>query len=211
MFPIITLELHPSLICPAEISPRLLDTCASLEYRGTMSSILKRGMTPTHEMMGEWILENPGGTLLEMGAFFGYSESWLSQVVNSDMFKSYMAGRMKDVQAYVSMDIPQKMAHLAEISIERMTEVMKKSEDADVIKDSFDKVMHRYGYAPNARNAIQPHGPGPAIGQQNNVFFLSQTDLDKVRGKFIEAHANPALPQPREPVADASLVEEKDT
>jgi len=164
------------------------------------SSILKRGMTPTHELMGEWILQNPGGTLREMGAHFGYSETWLSQVINSDMFKAYMAQRMGDIQSYVSLDIPQKMAHLANQSIERMREVLEKTNDAEVIKDSFDKVMHRYGYAPNARNAIQPDGPKPGA-VQNNVFFLSAEDHARVKEKLINSHAQPAEPQALPPPA----------
>lgn len=158
------------------------------------TSILRRGMTPTHELMAEWMLQNPGGTLREMGAYFGYSSSWLSQVINSDMFKAYMGDRMKDIQAYVSLDIPEKMKQLADLGIERMREVLEKTEDADVIKDSFDKVMHRYGYAPNARNAIQPEGPKSGA-TTNNVFFLSPEDHARVKERLINSHAQPAEPQ----------------
>lgn len=167
--------------------------------RGTMaamseSQILKRGMQPTHELMAEWILQNPGGTLREMGAYFGYSVPWLSQVVNSDMFKAHMAERLKDVKAYVNLSIPEKMGHLADLAIERVTEVLNKTEDPEIIKDTFDKVMHRYGYAPNARNAVQPDGPKPQAGQVNNVFFLDRKDFAAVQEKMIRSHdARPAL------------------
>jgi hypothetical protein len=146
---------------------------------------LKRGMTPTHQMMGEWILENPGGTLREMGAFFGYSPAWLSQVINSDMFKAYMADRMKDIQGHVSMDIPARMRALAELACDRMQEVLMKTEDPDTVKDSFDKVMHRYGYAPNAKNGAQ----SATIQQQNNVFFLNQEDFKAAQDRMRQSHA----------------------
>lgn len=161
------------------------------------TGILKRGMTPTHELMGEWIMQNPGGTLTEMGAHFKYSISWLSQVINTDMFRAYMKKRMGDVQAVVTQDVPAKMAVLAHVACDRMLEVLQKTGDPDTITESFDKVMHRYGYAPNAKTGLHPQGPGAAIGQQNN-FYLSRDDFQKVQGKLIESHA-PQLPQPSEP------------
>lgn len=169
------------------------------------TQILKRGMTPTHEQMVEWVLQNPGGTLREMGAYFGYSISWLSQVCNSDMFRAQVAERMKDIQAVVTTDIPQRMRALAELSIERMQEVLTVTSDADIIKDSFDKVMHRYGYAPNAKNGANSGN----IQQQNNVFYLDKETFQQVKGRLIDAHAA-RLPQPeKEDGAESQRVSEE--
>lgn len=152
----------------------------------------KRGMTPTHELMAEWVLQNPGGTLKQMGDFFGYSISWLSQVTNSDMFKAHLATRMKDIQAVVTQDVPTKMNALAAVACDRMMDVLKTSEDKDQLTEAFDKVMHRYGYAPNAKTPQQPQGPGH-IGTQNN-FFLTQEQHEQVRLKLVHSHAK--LPAP---------------
>lgn len=157
--------------------------------------ILKRGMTPTHELMGEWILQNPGGTLAQMGAFFGYSISWLSQVINSDMFRAYMKDRLGNVQAVVQQDVPAKMAVLAHVACDRMLEVLQSSGDPEIIKDGFDKVMHRYGYAPNAKTGLHPQGP--AIGTQNNVFYLNREQFAEVQSGFVHSHApRLSFPQP---------------
>lgn len=161
-------------------------------------AILRRGLSPTHELMAEWQLLNPGGTLKQMGEFFGYSVSWLSQVTNTDMYRAYIAERMGGIKAYSNMSIPEKMSRLADKAIERVAEVLDTEREPKVIVDAFDKVMHRYGYAPNARNALQPSGPKPAPGQQNNVFFLSQEDFKRVQGKLISSHEGTptvALPQ----------------
>lgn len=176
-----------------------IDKLASPRYGANMSSILKRGLTPTHELMGNWIVANPGGTLREMGAYFGYSVSWLSQVINSDMFKAYMADRLGEIHANVMADIPQRMAALTHLAIDRMTETLEKTEDGDLIKDSFDKVLHRYGYAPGAANAVQPRGPRPSgpMLQQNNVFYLTREQFQSAQEKLVRAHDRPALPQPQ--------------
>ena len=154
--------------------------------------VLKNGLKPIHELLGEYILQRPQATLTEMSNYFGYSPSWLSQVTNTDMFKAYMANRMKDIQAVVSQDVPTRMATLAHLAIDRMEEVIVKTQDADTIVDSFDKVMHRYGYAPNAKNAVN-QGNTPL--QQNNVFFLNQDQFKQVQEKLINAHAPVAAPK----------------
>ncbi len=156
---------------------------------------LKLGMSPTHELMVDWILENPGGTLREMGAFFKYSPSWLCTVMKSDAFKAYAAERLKEVHGLVSQDIPARMTALATLSIERMEEVLTKTEDPEIIKDSFDKVMHRFGYAPGSQ---QKPGQMGQFNQQNNVFFLTPDQLQQHRETLINGHSNTppaALPQ----------------
>lgn len=142
--------------------------------------------------MGEWILENPGGTLNEMSAFFGYSPSWLSQVINSDAFKHYMMERMRDVQATITMSIPQRMEALAQLAIDKLEGVLQKTTDPEIIESSFDKVMHRYGYAPNAKNAVNQSAA--VVNQQNNVYFLDKETFQRLQGNLVEAHQPKQLP-----------------
>jgi len=72
--------------------------------------------------------------------------------------------------------------------MDRMEETLNKTGDPELIVDSFDKVMHRYGYAPNARNAVNQGG----VIQQQNVFYLNQDQFRKVQEKLVNAHSNPA-------------------
>lgn len=172
---------------------------------------LKRGMTPTHELMVDWMLENPGGTLREMGAFFNYSEGWLSTIMHSDAFKSYASERLQGVHCIVNQDIPARMRTLAEVAIERMQEVLEKTEDADVIKDSFDKVMNRYGYAPGSQKPNLLQGGGPV---QNNLFFLSPQQFQKAQELLIQAHAPkelPSSPLPQQPAVEKLVTGEEET
>lgn len=155
--------------------------------------ILKRGLTPTHELMGDWMLQNPGGTLRQMGAHFGYSISWLSQVMNTDLFKAYMAGRLKEVHCNVNADIPAKLRALADLSIERMIEKLETTEDTKVILESFDSIMHRYGFAPNAKNGAQAQ---VQVNNQQNNFYLSRDDFQQAHEKLVHSHEQqpPAAP-----------------
>jgi len=149
-----------------------------------------------HHHMILWVMSNPGATLREMGAHFGYTIPWLCQVVNSDMFKAQLAIYMGEVEALVVADIPTKLKGVASLAVDRMAEVLQKTDDNDTIIDAFDKVMHRYGYAPNAKNGAQTQGP--AVNTQNNIFYLTPDQLSGAREKLIENHARPALDLPVE-------------
>jgi len=78
-------------------------------------------LSTIHEMIALWILQNPGGTYRQMGAYFGYSIPWLCQVVNSDLFKAYIGERMKEISSGVTQDIPAMLKGAAVLAIERVT------------------------------------------------------------------------------------------
>ena len=151
-------------------------------------NILKRGIGSVHEAFANYILINPGATLREMGAFFNYSPVWISRVVNTDMFRAYMAGRQIEVNTFVASDLPAKLSAAAHLATERVIEVLETATDPDLIVDTFDKVLHRYGYAPNAKNGAQAQ-----INVQNNVFYLNKEELAVARGQLIESHQPKAL------------------
>jgi len=156
--------------------------------------LLKRGLSYLHEALADWMLINPGGTLRDMGNHFGYSAPWLCRVINTDMFQAYMHARRDEVCSQVAQSLPQKLEAAAHLATERIIEVIEKTEDSETLIDAFDKVMHRYGYAPNAKNGAQ--AAGAVINQQNNVFYLTREDLAKAREKLVESHEQLALPAP---------------
>lgn len=160
-------------------------------------------LSDTHKMIANWILANPGGTYRQMQAVFPYSIPWLCQVVKSDLFQAYMGERLKSVNAAVDQDIPAMLRGTAVLAIERLNGVLEKTEDAKTIVDAFDSVLHRYGFAPNAKAA--PAAQQPLV-QQNNVFYLGREDLKEVRGELLNAHRVPQAPAPALPAADEVVI-----
>lgn len=147
--------------------------------------ILKRGLNDVHEAFADYLLLNPGCTLREMKQVFGYSISWISSVTTSDMFRAYLAQRRAGVEVVIANDLPARLKAAAALATERIIETLETTSDPDVIVDAFDKVMHRYGYAPNAKTGAQ----APQQMNVQNNFFLSKDDLAQARGALIEAHA----------------------
>lgn len=142
-------------------------------------ALLKRGLNSFHEALADYILLNPGATLLQKGAYFGYTPSWISTVENTDMFKTYFAERRKGVAVAVLHDLPSKLAAAANLATERMMEVLEKTQDSATVIDAFDSILAKHGYTG------KPQGPST---QTNNVFFLSSSDLAQAQKVLVQSH-----------------------
>lgn len=154
--------------------------------------LMKKGLNYFHEALADYLLINPGATLREIGGHFAYTPAWICTVINSDMFKGYLAGRRADIRITVAESLPQKLEAAAHLATERVIEILESAEDSDTVLDAFDKIMHRAGYAPNAKGAQQPQGPQM---QQNNVFFINQGDLAAAREVLVNAHVERVVEQ----------------
>lgn len=140
-----------------------------------------------HEALADYMLVNPGATYREMGAHFGYSSvAWLCTVVRSDMFQAYFAKRRQEVGVFIAASLPKKLEAAAHLAVEKVITVLEKTEDAELILDSFDKILHRYGYAPNAKGGAQT-----GMQQQGNIqnnFYLAKAEFEEARGQLLEGH-----------------------
>lgn len=152
--------------------------------------LLKNGVRAVHEAFADYMLINPGCRLREMAAYFGYTVPWICTVINSDMFKAYFASRRGEINVSIAEGLPQRLLAAGHLATERLIEVLESTNDSDTIIDSFDKVLHRLGYAPNT-NKGAPVGGGAQV-TNNNVFFLDKGDLADARQLMIGAHVSQA-------------------
>jgi len=136
----------------------------------------------THEQIINWLLLNPEKSLRQCADHFGYSQSWLSQIIHSDIFQASLQARQEGVFTRVANDIPAKLKGLADVAIEKLGEALERSEDGEFALDVFDKTMHRLGYAPNSQRSVA----APPLVQQNN-FFIGKEDLAQMREKMVPA------------------------
>src|SRR3972149_5309279 len=113
-----------------------------------------------------------------------------------------IVGETRDwAQAGVMADIPTMLRGTATLAIERMNEVLQKTEDGEMIVDAFDKVLHRYGYAPKPGAGA----PGAVNLQTNNVFFLNKEDYASAKQALVSAHVALPAPAPAEKEVSGEL------
>lgn len=156
------------------------------------AELLKKGLSVLHESLADYMLVNPGCTLREMGAHFGYTGPWLCTVMSTDLFRAYMAKRRGGIETQVMLDLPAKLHAAAHMATEKIIAVLEKTEDPDLVVDCFDKILHRYGYAPNAKTGAQA---AVVNNTQNNTFLISKDDLGEARSLLVAAHSNPSTRQ----------------
>ena len=152
-------------------------------------------LSHTHEAVMNWMLLNPDRSLRECADHFGYTQSWLSTLIHSDIFQARLAERQEGIRARIADSIPQKMRMAADIGVEKLATALEKSEDPEFILDATDKLLHRLGYAP-ARSSAPPIGQGQQGGVQNN-FFVSAGDITAAREAWLALNE----PKPETPGA----------
>lgn len=138
-------------------------------------------MTHAHDAILDWLLMNPTAPLREMAQALGYSISWLSLVINSDLFQAKYAERRGAIETQIASDIPAKMRIIAQIGLEKLADKMARSEDPDFLLETTDKVLHRLGYAPSK-------GPTTVTqtNVQQNVYAVDAATLAKHRERIVQ-------------------------
>lgn len=134
-------------------------------------------LSPTHEQMLNWLVLNPEKSQREMADHFGFTQSWVSSILHSDLFQAALKEKQDKVFSMVAASIPAKLARAADVALEKLTTKIEDTEDGEFLLDATDKILHRMGYAPQSARA--PAG-SPAVNQQNN-FFITAADLNDAR------------------------------
>lgn len=114
-------------------------------------------MREQHHKMIDWVLVNfkGAGDLQKMSDELGYSVSWLSQVMNSDMFKAELARRralQNDLVATTVVAQTFSNANRAAALLGDFLETLDASDDdfdPRLVLDINDRTMRQLGYAPN--------------------------------------------------------------
>ena len=135
-------------------------------------------LSHTHEMLLCWLLVNPDKSLRECADHFGYTQSWLSSIIHSDLFQAELASRQQGIAAKVADSIPEKLRRAGDIAVEKLTSALEQTEYPEFILDAADKILHRMGYAP--QSSRNPAGSPGTLNQQNN-FYLSAGDIAEAR------------------------------
>ena len=87
-----------------------------------MSATQLKKLSWWHESILDWELENPERSMRECSVTFGISETWLSIIRNSDIYKEYAAQRRLEHNANVSMSVVERVEAVADTSLEVLQE-----------------------------------------------------------------------------------------
>lgn len=164
-----------------------------------MATVQLQKLSPKHEAIMNWILENPEKLRRDCAAHFCVTESWLSIVINSHCFQARLAERTEVIFSVVASDIPTKLRGVAAQAIDRVGELLPGA-PGEFALDAMDKALRSLGFAAQ-RPAQQGQSPGGGMHiAQANVFVASPKELEDARTMM----ASVGLQQPQGVLIDGS-------
>lgn len=131
-----------------------------------MPEILKTNYT--HDALIDAILANPEMTQRQFAGIFGYSETWLSIVMNSDAFKEKLVERREEVvDPILKATIQDRLNAVANKSLDNILQSMHdKPADMKTATKALELTTRALGFgaktAPTVQLTIQPVAVVPA-------------------------------------------------
>lgn len=108
----------------------------------------------THDSMIDLMLATPGISNAQLAAHFGYTQAWVSRVVNSDAFNARLAERKDEViDPAIRLSIGEKFRAAADASLDIVLNKLHATNSAELALKVMDISVKAMGYG--ARNAEQ--------------------------------------------------------
>lgn len=151
----------------------------------------------THEAVMNWLIANPQLPLGTCAAHFGYSRSWLSTLIHSDVFQARLREKQDQFFSQVSGNLTTKLTALADVGIEKLQEKMETSEDPRFLLEASKLALANLGFN------TKPGAASASIHAQNvqqNFYVASPADLSAAReqmraaGQVSSSTVPPLLP-----------------
>jgi hypothetical protein len=131
-----------------------------------------------YERIADWMIANPEKTLGDCAREFNVSQSWLSQIINSDMFQDYWKMRSKEASDACLIGVREKGFAAAELALDALNKRLETQAEIlpiTTLLEITDVTMKRFGYGETKKS------PGPSV--QNNYFMgnVSPQELANAR------------------------------
>ena len=155
-------------------------------------------LAPLHEQVIDYIIANPWAKKSHIATHFGYSESWLHQLMGSDLFRSRLFERQAQFSAHNTVVASQRLNEIAEKALQRLNNMLEAGsadvEDTRKIAEMAMKGLSLGGFASN------PRGPAPVVNVTGNAQFVTvqRNILEDARRGML------SLPQEKQ-VSDAAV------
>ena len=111
-----------------------------------MAEVQIQKMRITHEQILNWLLLNPERSQGECAKFFNVTESWLSVIINSDVFQQRLLEKRQMMDRRVTDVLEAKARNVINKGLDRLEEIIPVATDPRLILDTTDKLLGRLGY-----------------------------------------------------------------
>lgn len=107
----------------------------------------------THDAFIDLIIRNPVISQLEIAKEFGYTQPWVSRVMNSDAFLARLAARKADiVDPSIVQTLEEKFRVLASVSLDIVIDKLEKVKNTDTALKALELSSKALGYGARQQN-----------------------------------------------------------
>lgn len=164
-----------------------------------------KNISHVHEAVLNWLIANPQRKLAECAQHFGYTQSWLSVMIHSNLFQAALKEKQEQVFSGLAGSINDKLMAGADIGVTKLVEKLETSEDPKFIKETTTMMLEKLGFG--AQTRVAGAGQVNAGPVQNNFYMASPEDLQQARGRIANGSVlplqGPSAPELAPPRGDA--------
>ncbi len=143
-----------------------------------MAAELSGGLNHRHEQIINWLICNPDKTQGDCAREFNYTEAWLSQVINSDMFQAAYRKRCDELGVMAVHTMHARLAGAASVALSAAVRRIEAGGASDrLINDTMRTALQGLGYGP----AQQPPEP-----QKHLHLHINAESLEAARSRAAE-------------------------
>lgn len=148
-----------------------------------------KNISHVHEAVLNWLIAHPTKKLSECAAHFGYTQSWLSVMIHSNLFQAALKEKQEQVFSGLAGTINDKLMAGADIGVTKLVEKLETSEDPKFIKETTTMMLEKLGFGAQTRVAGAGQvNNGPV---QQNFYMASPEDLQQARGRIANGSVLP--------------------
>lgn len=137
---------------PLPNSPYLRQQSAPLEGTESAANAIAR-VKYSHDAMIDQMISNPAVSQGQLAAMFGYTQAWVSRVMNSDAFLARLAERKRDlVDPGIAFSLDEKFRALADQSLDILTEKLAVTKNPDTALKALELAGKALGYGARQQN-----------------------------------------------------------
>src|SRR6478752_1876039 len=101
----------------------------------------------THDALIDAVIANPASKQKDLARLFGYTESWISQIMSSDSFKVRLEARRKVViDPILIQNIEERMEGVANQALAVIAEKLEANGSADLATRALEITTRALGY-----------------------------------------------------------------
>lgn len=151
-------------------------------------------VSPKHEAILTFLIANPEMSRNEIARHFGVSPSWLSVVINSDVFQARLRERQDEFFSSALEPIRSKLTRLAEQSLDRLNEVVPFERDVDTLRGAAKLALEGLGFGqpkapqlPGGNTTFNFIGVDPELLAAARNRIISRRPIDAIEGRLVNA------------------------